>query len=167
MTSFQQCRKQCHKQVWLILQPVFTLAIPEDLDFYMLFFYNKGQMYLPNPTKLFGSEFLLIDLPDSISQTEGDEQYQYKQVFLSVNTTIKMRYEYICPLNYIFFRIFGSHGSTGRLWTIRNKDATVSDLTQKRTILLQSASLRTLREKLVALWVCKVAIQMWEGTNNS
>ena len=66
-------------------QPVFTLAIPEDLDFYMLFFYNKGQMYLPNPTKLFGSEFLLIDLPDSISQTAENGGYQYNQVDLSFN----------------------------------------------------------------------------------
>ena len=65
-------------------QPVFTLAIPEDLDFYMLFFYNRGQMYLPNPTKLFGSEFLLIDLPDSISQTTAENGgYQYNQVPLS------------------------------------------------------------------------------------
>ena len=60
---------------------MFTLAIPEDLDFYMLFFYNKGQMYFPNPTKIFGSEFLLIDLPDSHSLWGEDGQYRYyKQV---------------------------------------------------------------------------------------
>ena len=69
-------------------QPVFTLAIPEDLDFYMLFFYNKGQMYFPNPTKLFGSEFLLLDLPDSTTQTGEDGHYQYNQVDLQVNTRI-------------------------------------------------------------------------------
>ena len=46
-------------------QPIFTLKIPEDIAYYMIFFYNKGQMYIPNPTKIFGSEFLLIDLPSN------------------------------------------------------------------------------------------------------
>ena len=58
-------------------QPSFSIRVPEDIDFYMLFFYNKGQMYLPNPTKIFGSEFLLIDLPDSPLASGNDGKYQY------------------------------------------------------------------------------------------
>ena len=79
----KQYRRFQNVRLMMYFQPVFFLPIPEDLDFYMLFFYNKGQMYLPNPTKLFGSEFLLIDLPDSISQTGGNDSYHYNQVQLS------------------------------------------------------------------------------------
>ena len=63
------------------------MKIPEDINFYMIFFYNKGQMHFPNPTKIFGSDFLLMDLPNTaLTQRPGNEtglgKYQYfKQDF--------------------------------------------------------------------------------------
>ena len=64
-------------------QPIFTMKIPEDINFYMIFFYNKGQKHFPNPTKIFGSEFLLIDLPNTALANDPSEgKYQYfKQDF--------------------------------------------------------------------------------------
>ena len=53
------------------------MKIPQDIDYYMIFFYNKGQMYFPNPTKVFGSEFLLIELP-SDAATIYDQYFKQK-----------------------------------------------------------------------------------------
>ena len=67
------------------------MKIPEDIGYYMIFFYNKGQMYIPNPTKIFGSEFLLIDLPNNaLTHSPHNEshlaKYQYfKQDFVLSN----------------------------------------------------------------------------------
>lgn len=57
------------------------MPIPEDIMTYMVFFYNKGQMFLPNPTKLFGSEFHLFGLPEK----KLTNQY-YRQKFKLTQT---------------------------------------------------------------------------------
>ena len=65
----------------MLFQTKFRIARPEDLDFYMLFFHNKGQMYLPNPTKLFGSEYLTMDLPYGSDSGEAGKYLYFRQDF--------------------------------------------------------------------------------------
>ena len=48
----------------------------------MLFLHNKGQMYLPNPTKLFGSEYLTMDIPyRTVSESDEGKYYYLRQDF--------------------------------------------------------------------------------------
>ena len=58
-------------------------------DTFYIFIYNKGQMYLPQYEKAFGSEFLKVRLPHDRSERKESTEYRYAQDFMLKRTLVK------------------------------------------------------------------------------
>ena len=56
------------------IQTLFNLTIPDDLVVYDVFLFNKGQMYIPSSSNIFGSDYVTITRPFT---TEKKYSYYY------------------------------------------------------------------------------------------
>ena len=64
------------------------MPIPKDLNSYAMFFYNKGQMYIPNPN-IFGSEMIMVRLPPEALSADNGSYHEYIQDFRLTQTQWK------------------------------------------------------------------------------
>ena len=53
--------------------------MPKDIDYYEVALYNKGQIYLPNPNKIFGTDMLRIQLPHEARSVDNGTYHMYRQ----------------------------------------------------------------------------------------
>ena len=73
------------------------MALPVSLDqsLFMVLVHNKGQMYFPRPDKIFGSDYIILDIAEIIQKETLNETglYQYFELertfWKSLNTTEK------------------------------------------------------------------------------
>ena len=53
-----------------------TLSIPNDLNYYYIFIHNKDQMYLPKIDQIFGSYYVLLEIPEKRRGTCNAQGYK-------------------------------------------------------------------------------------------
>ena len=74
----------CCDQYYVFQLEIWT-HIPQDIHHYKLFFYNKGQIFIPNP-QIYGSDMIRIHLtPDDLSAQNG-LYHVFKQDFRLTQT---------------------------------------------------------------------------------
>ena len=53
---------------------MFNLTLPDDLVVFDLFLYNKDQVYIPNTSNVYGSDYITIEKPEA---EDGKHYSQY------------------------------------------------------------------------------------------
>ena len=66
------------------------MNVPDDMsDTFYIFIYNKGQMYLPQYEKAFGSEYIKLKLAHNQWERKKSTEYRYAQDFMLKRTLVK------------------------------------------------------------------------------